>query len=294
MSTGMCKDCIQGSIHEGEAKGEVTTVHGFDTYVAHPPSTAGESPAVIVLLPDGLGWTGPNLRLTADRYAARTGCKVYLPDFMAGRSMPQWLLDFPIEEIAYNWTSPRALFWKPYYIFWSMWVVIPFRLKNGYPESHKRVVKFLTELRKTEEGRKKLVGVAGFCWGGKHAFLLGAKKSQEGDKPYLIDFAFSGHPSSLEVPKEIDELECPMSVAMGTDDFMNSVEFSKDLKDRLEKKEGRAQGSHLVFWEGGNHGFACRADLKNERLKECADGAEDQFVSWVHKMAETIKPIDSD
>ncbi|KAF3909668.1 hypothetical protein AA313_de0207832 [Arthrobotrys entomopaga] len=292
MATDMCPDCFKGTIHEGEIKGEVTKVHGFDTYISHPPEAAeATSPAVIVMIPDGLGWKGKNLRLTADRYAARTGCKVYLPEFMAGRSMPEYILRFPLEEIISNWTSPRALIKKPYYIFWILVNLIPFAMKNSIPKSHPRVVKFFTELRKSEEGRNKLVGVAGFCWGGRHAFLLGAEKSAEGDKPYLIDFAFCGHPSGVVIPKEIDELDTPMSVAMGTEDFTNKKEYCEDMKARLEKKEGRAQGSELVFWEGGNHGFACRADLKNDKLREAADGAEDQFVRWVQRMAETLRPI---
>ncbi|KAK6527213.1 hypothetical protein TWF281_010402 [Arthrobotrys megalospora] len=232
-----------------------------------------------------MGWSSPNMRLTADRFANRTGCTVYLPDFMAGYQMPLWVMDLPIEDILHNWTSPKSLLMKPYYFFWALYAMIPFRLTNGIPKSHERVVKFFTALRK-DEGKENLVGVAGFCWGGKHAFLLGAEK--DGDGEYLIDFAFAGHPSRVEIPKEIEELQTPISVAMGTEDFMNKMEFSKGMKELLEKKEGRAGGSELVFYEGGNHGFACRADLKNERLKECADAAEDHFVRWVERMVERL------
>ncbi|KAF3909284.1 hypothetical protein ABW20_dc0107409 [Dactylellina cionopaga] len=288
MTTGMCKDCLKGSIHEGETQGEVTKVHGFDTYVAHPKTATGTHPAIIVLLPDGLGWEGPNLRLTADRYAQRTGCTVYLPDLMDGRSLPLWAMNLPIEDIIGNWTSPMVLLMKPYYIFWAIVAMIPFRMANGFPKSHPRVVKFFTALRKSEEAQGKLVGVAGFCWGGKHGFMLGADKTAEGG--HLIDFAFVGHPATVELPREIDELECPISVAMGTEDFMNSRAFSERMKGLLEQKTGRAAGSELIFYEGGNHGFACRADLKNDRLRECAEESEDHFVRWTKKMVDTLKP----
>ncbi|RVD86218.1 uncharacterized protein DFL_004506 [Arthrobotrys flagrans] len=287
MATGMCKNCLKGFIHEGETKGHITSIHGFETYVSHP-SSPGSKPAILVLIPDAMGWASPNVRLTADRFAARTGCTVYLPDFMAGYQMPLWVMDLPIENMLHNWTSPMSLLLKPYYFFWALYVVIPFRLTNNLPKSHPRVVKFFTELRKNE-GKENLVGVAGFCWGGKHAFLLGAEKADgEDGGEYLIDFAYAGHPSRIEIPKEIDELQTPMSVAMGTEDYMNPMEFSNQMKEMLEKKGGRAVGSELVFYEGGNHGFACRADLKNERLKECADAAEDHFVRWVGRMVERL------
>ncbi|KAK6512511.1 hypothetical protein TWF481_001395 [Arthrobotrys musiformis] len=284
MATGMCKDCLKGSVHEGETKGHVTTIHGFETYVAHPASPTS-TPAILVIIPDAMGWSTPNMRLTADRYAARTGCTVYLPDFMDGHAMPQWIMTLPIEDILHNWTSPKSLLMKPYYFFWALYAMIPFRVTNNLKKSHERVLTFFTKLRQNE-GKEKLVGVAGFCWGGKHAFILGAEKEKEGR--YFIDFAFSGHPSRIIIPKEIEELQTPMSVAMGTKDYMNPMEFSNKMKEMLEEKDGRAVGSELVFYEGGNHGFACRANVKDERMKELADGAEDQFVRWVEKMVQTL------
>ncbi|KAK6349298.1 hypothetical protein TWF730_010048 [Orbilia blumenaviensis] len=286
---GMCRDCFKGTIHEGETKGHITKIHGFDTYVSHPTSPSETSPAILVLIPDGLGWASPNLRLTADRYAARTGCTVYIPDFMDGRPLPLWVADLPMDDILGNWSTPKQLLLKPYYLFWVLYALIPFNLTNGFRKSYKRVYKFFTALRKNE-GNGKLVGVAGFCWGGKHAFTLGAGKDVDSGE-YLIDFAYTGHPSGVDVPQDIEALQTPISVAMGTEDFLNTVEFSKKMKEGLEKHEakgGRAGGSEFVFYEGGNHGFACRADLTNERLKECADAAEDQFVRWVERMVQKL------
>ena len=48
--------CCAGNLHEGTPKGSETTLHGLPSYVAEPPS--GSSPSgIIVILPDGFGWT---------------------------------------------------------------------------------------------------------------------------------------------------------------------------------------------------------------------------------------------
>ncbi|KAF3918294.1 hypothetical protein ABW21_db0204065 [Orbilia brochopaga] len=302
---GMCVDCMQGSLHEGEPTGTIEKMHGFDTYIARPPTdTPSPPPATIILLPDGFGWATPNARLTADRYAHRTGCPVLLPDLTANHPLPLWMRDLPLPEIRNNWHSPRALLMKPWYLFWVLRGMLPFRMVNSIPRSYVRVLKFVTGVRNAREG-EGLLGIAGFCWGGKHAFLLSSARNLEYKTPStsndngintmegeecLIDFAFTGHPSHVTLPDDISSLICPISVAMGTEDFMNPLSFSKRMQALLEAKTGRAAGSELVLYEGANHGFACRADLSDERMRECAKGAEDQFVEWVARMVARLRP----
>ncbi len=79
-----CADCFRGSIHTGQPKGEVTTIHGLDTYVSRPPNGA-QARGVIVVIPDAFGWEFGNNRLLADTYAEKGNFLVYLPDFMNGK-----------------------------------------------------------------------------------------------------------------------------------------------------------------------------------------------------------------
>lgn len=82
-----CADCFQGAVHDGEPTGQTITLHGLDTYVSEP--TGGRAvKGIIVMIPDAFGWDFVNARLLADRYAAKSDFKVYLPDFMRGQSRP--------------------------------------------------------------------------------------------------------------------------------------------------------------------------------------------------------------
>lgn len=80
-----CRECVSGALHEGTPVGREETVHGLPTYISEPPS--GQVTGIIVIIPDALGWTFNNNRILADTYAARTSCRVYLPEFMDGYAM---------------------------------------------------------------------------------------------------------------------------------------------------------------------------------------------------------------
>ena len=80
-----CRECVSGALHEGIPTGREETIHGLPTYVSEP--TSGPVKGIIVIIPDGLGWTFNNSRILADTYAKRTNSRVYLPDFMDGHAM---------------------------------------------------------------------------------------------------------------------------------------------------------------------------------------------------------------
>ena len=87
-----CKDCAAGTLHEGTPAGRVERVHGLETYIADPPN--GQQPkGIIVHIPDAFGWELVNNRILSDNYATRTGCRVYLPEFMDGHWMSWDLLN---------------------------------------------------------------------------------------------------------------------------------------------------------------------------------------------------------
>lgn len=79
-----CVDCYRGHDHSGPVSGIETKLHDHDVYVAEPDTQADARRGLIVVLSDAFGWDTTNLRRLCDSYARRTGCKVYLPDFMYG------------------------------------------------------------------------------------------------------------------------------------------------------------------------------------------------------------------
>lgn len=73
------------SLDDGTPIGRIETIHGLETYITDPPSLNGAEPkGIVVIIPDAFGWTLPNTRVLADRYAERGGWRVMLPDFMDG------------------------------------------------------------------------------------------------------------------------------------------------------------------------------------------------------------------
>ena len=76
-----CPNCFSGHVHDGTPLGQVTEIHGRQTYVSKPKD--GKSPkGVIIIVPDAFGWEFVNNRILADHYAAAGDYLVYLPEFM--------------------------------------------------------------------------------------------------------------------------------------------------------------------------------------------------------------------
>jgi len=86
-----CVDCYRGHDHPGPASGREIKLHGYDVYVTEPQAEGRTAKELIVVLSDIFGWNTTNLRRLADSYAERTGCKVYIPDFMHGEPAHRFL-----------------------------------------------------------------------------------------------------------------------------------------------------------------------------------------------------------
>lgn len=82
-----CADCYTGHDHPGPVYGRETKLHGHDVYVIEPQTKVLSTKGLIVVISDAFGWNTTNLRGVADRYAERTGYRVYVPDFMHGEFM---------------------------------------------------------------------------------------------------------------------------------------------------------------------------------------------------------------
>jgi hypothetical protein len=81
-----CPDCFNGHVHDGTPRGKVVQLHSLDTYVSEP--TNGKTvKGIIVIIPDAFGWVFVNNRLLADHFAEKGNYRVYLPDFMKGKTL---------------------------------------------------------------------------------------------------------------------------------------------------------------------------------------------------------------
>lgn len=168
---------------------------------------------------------------------------------------------------------------KSLHILLAVWGFIPLVIYNRISQSAPFVRGFFEQLRK-DEGETLPIGAAGFCWGGKHTVLLAHGLSING-KP-LIDAGFTGHPSLLALPQDIEKITLPVSFAIGDKDNAISVEQARSIRNILELKQGHAKGEVKIY-ENAGHGFCARADIKFKDVEKQATDAEDQCISWFNK-----------
>ncbi|KID69015.1 Hydrolase tropI [Metarhizium brunneum] len=265
-----CPDCFRGQIHEGETKGKVIKHYGFDTYVSEPPS--GTTPkGIIVVIPDAFGWAFPNNRILADTYAEKGGFKVYLPDFMNGHAAPVSML-FSMQTAL----APGNLFSRFIAAVQTILAAVPFFIRCAPGRTYPGVKGFFEQLRK-EEGQALPIGAAGFCWGGKHTVTL-AHGAEINGQP-LIDAGFTGHPSLLSLPSDVEKIKRPVSFACAEDDNQISLKQAEQIKAIVTAFPEPYKGELRVYQKTG-HGFAVRADLKVPDVAAQAAAAEDQAIAW--------------
>ncbi|KAI1341039.1 dienelactone hydrolase family protein [Xylariaceae sp. FL0016] len=277
-----CPDCFSGAIHEGTPGGVTTKLHGLDTYVAEPASGRAAQ-GLVVIIPDAFGWDFVNIRLLADTYAKKKDYRVYAPDFMNGNSAPLYMLDGLKAAMNPGKTWGETLK-KPYHILWMLYGFASWVIPNRFSQAWPRVKPFMEKLRRNE-GAHLPIGVAGFCWGGKYALTLGHNLKADG-KP-LVDAVFTGHPSLLALPDDVDKLTAPASFAIGDSDNQVNLEQAENIRQTIEAKAAGQKGEMRIY-KGYGHGFAVRIDIKNDSPAGAAE-AEDQCLAWFGKHFEQVK-----
>jgi dienelactone hydrolase len=149
---------------------------------------------------------------------------------------------------------------------------------NKFPKSWPRVVSWLEALHENEAANLP-VGAAGFCWGGKHVTVLCSGTKNAAGKN-LIDVGFTGHPSNLEIPGDLEKVILPLSIAHPSKDIGIKEEQFKVLDGILKKKED--VDTEVVVYDGATHGFCVRSDQYADEAKFAVE-AEVQAINWFNK-----------
>lgn len=170
---------------------------------------------------------------------------------------------------SHSWLT--TIVYKPFWLLQFITAAVPFLVKNRDAVVKPRIWNFVSALRNDPETRNLKIGIAGFCWGGKYTILLS-------HEPNLIDVGFTAHPSKMKFPEEWDAVKKPLSVAIGDVDMGIKIDMVRDIKALLEKKE--VVPCELTVYPGAKHGFAVRADPKDEGQTKSAGEAEDQALAW--------------
>jgi dienelactone hydrolase len=167
--------------------------------------------------------------------------------------------------------------------------MIPFSFVNSFGRTYPRVLSFFEKVRQNE-GAAIPIGAVGFCWGGKHTIHLahGATASGEdggGDKP-LVDAAFTGHPSLLKLPADLEPVRKPLSIAVGDKDIWLT---EKGIAMVRRVFASLTSSRELVVYPNAGHGFTVRQDKANPEQDRQATEAQAQALNW---FAEHFAAID--
>jgi dienelactone hydrolase len=120
---------------------------------------------------------------------------------------------------------------------------------------------FFQTLKKEEPNTK--IGVAGFCWGGRYAMLVGQTGFAD---QQLVDAVFAGHPSLVSIPTDVEHPYCPVSIAVASEDSV----FSPKMADQVEKLWAKTENikSQFTVYDGAIHGFCIRGNMNDEKEKK--------------------------
>lgn len=185
-----------------------------------------------------------------------------------------------------------TLLYKPLYALKAASYFIPFLIRCRPGVCKSRVYNFFSALRTSSPPfptSDLKIGAAGFCWGGRYAVSLTHDTPSSRVRRHesqalsskvepLIDCSFTAHPSFVTVPKDIEGVNLPLSVAVGNEDMAMGGKDIMKMKEILEVKK---KGDHeVVIMPGAKHGFAIRTDPKDKLAMEYAEKAEVQAIDW--------------
>jgi len=246
MST--CDDCFKSVRHKGTPSGKVEKINGVETYIALPEGDYTKGTAILFLT-DAFGMQYINNQLLADDFA-RNGFATYVPDYFSGD---------PFTEVLLSDVDARNVWFG----------------KHGKEQTRPlldAVIKGLQERGITN------FGASGYCFGGRYVFDLAFE--------HIIKVSVTAHPSLLQIPADLEKYASTCSAPL----LINSCEVDQQFSIASQALADQILGSgtskpkyHRNYFEGCNHGFAVRGDMKDPKVKAGKEGAFKASVEWFKK-----------
>ncbi|OAL27458.1 hypothetical protein AYO20_09810 [Fonsecaea nubica] len=288
-----CPDCFRGAVHNhSEPTGKIETVHGIQAYVAGGSDPA-RSKSAIIYLPDAFSLKLVNNKILADKYAASTGCRVYIPDVVYQGGMPPVVL----EKMDHLMDSRLSVFNFLPKVFTALTLIpyiVPF-MYSGHPKNpYPTILKFARDVRaELPEGGK--LGVCGFCWGAWPATKLCTETTVEGGQERLIDAQFNGHPSYISgepqmVVDAVKTFKVPYASAVAEKDFQFNADVAAKVEAQLREAIGGSKGDgedgydyDFRIYKGATHGFCVKArEVDMQNYHDAAKQAADWFNKFLN------------
>lgn len=258
MSTKLSSCCVTGHLHNGAPQGKEEFVAGLKAYV-----TGDNKLKTILAITDIFGYQLNNVKLLADEYAKSGGFRVIVPDFFENDS---------VNEKHMKALTPLTSDTTPTEETKKANLEAAFQEVHPWAERHKDdiVRPLIIKVVKSLKADSEKLGIVGFCWGARHAILLGGAGS-------AVDAIVANHPSFTEFPTAFEDVTKPTLIQVGENDSMFPSEQVRSVKHDIFVKKA---GCEVIVYPGAVHGFGVRADLNNDaekKIKEDATGAALDF-----------------
>ncbi|KAH8926535.1 alpha/beta-hydrolase [Atractiella rhizophila] len=241
----LCKACVSGVIHEGEAVGTIDNINGVKCYIGKPSVEYPKNKALL-FLPDVFGLEFINNKLLVDAYA-KNGFYTVLIDYFEGDSIPENALNDSNFD-RYAWLA-----------------------KHGHDRTKPLLDAAIKGLK--EQGFETFAAI-GYCFGAKYVAALAYDNSLKAgvmNHPSFLDYPTD--PEKLKATKlpllwnvcEIDD-QCPLEKQKIVDEVYGDAEFYKKS-----------------YYPKASHGFAVRGDLTVPEVKFAKEDSFKQSVEWLIK-----------
>jgi dienelactone hydrolase len=241
-------------VDTGVPVGSIISVAGIQCYLASPESESEvtNKGTLIVIASDVFGFTLPNTRLIADKFAKECGAICVVPDILFGPVLPFNLMD-AIDDLG---DKSAGFFKKLYAIARLLWWLPGFITRNTDKKCLGRIEAVVSEYKK--RGYKK-IALQGYCFGGHKAIKIAQKTD-------VVDVICAAHPGSVSVPKDIELLVKPCAFVFTPDRDMEIKHKEVDIITKV--LDGKSFPHEVKSYANVAHGFAVRGMKFDDHIEE--------------------------